>query len=98
MRRGLDEYQINGIKTTLPFFREVIRDEVFIEGTLDTGFITAFEQRRGEAVIEPDDVKIAFIAAALSAATSQQPQAVATPTADSKWGKAARLAALNNRL
>jgi acetyl-CoA carboxylase biotin carboxylase subunit len=98
MRRGLDEYQINGIKTTLPFFREVIRDDVFIEGTLDTGFITAFEQRRGEADIEPDDVKIAFIAAALSAATSQRPQAVATPAADSKWGKAARLAALNTRL
>ena len=31
MRRALTEYEIGGIKTTLPFFREVMDDAEFIE-------------------------------------------------------------------
>src|SRR5262249_39029327 len=31
LRRALDEYTVGGIKTTLPFFREIVRDEEFIE-------------------------------------------------------------------
>src|SRR6185369_14906350 len=46
MRRALDEYAVDGIRTTLPFFREVIRDQEFIEGKLDTGFIERFHERR----------------------------------------------------
>src|SRR6185295_7977608 len=29
LRRALDEYEVGGIKTTLPFFREIVRDEEF---------------------------------------------------------------------
>ena len=46
MRRALDEYEVAGIKTTIPFFREVMRDPEFLDGQLDTGFIARFEQRR----------------------------------------------------
>ncbi|HVF43517.1 MAG TPA: acetyl-CoA carboxylase biotin carboxylase subunit [Pyrinomonadaceae bacterium] len=46
MRRALDEYAVGGIKTTLPFFREVMRDEEFVAGRLDTGFIPRFNERR----------------------------------------------------
>ncbi|MCA1816246.1 MAG: acetyl-CoA carboxylase biotin carboxylase subunit [Acidobacteria bacterium] len=46
LRRALDEYEVGGIRTTLPFFREVVRDEEFIEGKLDTGFIPRFFARR----------------------------------------------------
>ena len=52
LRRALDEYTVGGIKTTLPFFREIVRDQEFIEGRLDTGFIARFNQRRKEALIE----------------------------------------------
>ena len=48
MRRALDEYAVGGIKTTLPFFREIVRDEEFIAGRLDTGFISRFNERRRE--------------------------------------------------
>jgi acetyl-CoA carboxylase biotin carboxylase subunit len=98
MRRGLNEYQISGNKTTLPYFREVIRDKVFIEGNLDTGFIPVFDKRRKEPGVEPDDVKVALLASVLSAQASQRTEAATSPHAESKWGKAARLAALNNRL
>jgi acetyl-CoA carboxylase, biotin carboxylase subunit len=46
LRRALDEYRIEGIKTTLPFFREIVRDGEFIAGQLDTGFISRFNERR----------------------------------------------------
>jgi len=49
LRRALDEYQVGGIKTTLAFFREIVRDEEFIAGLLDTGFITSFHERRETA-------------------------------------------------
>src|SRR6266550_910816 len=52
MRRALDEYAVGGIKTTLPFFREIVRDEEFIAGHLDTGFISRFNQRRRERAKE----------------------------------------------
>ncbi|HEX8459614.1 MAG TPA: acetyl-CoA carboxylase biotin carboxylase subunit [Pyrinomonadaceae bacterium] len=49
MRRALAEYTVGGIKTTLPFFREVMRDAEFIDGRLDTGFIERFNERRAMA-------------------------------------------------
>lgn len=49
LRRALDEYQVGGIKTTLPFFREVVRDAEFVAGKLDTGFIPRFFARRAAA-------------------------------------------------
>src|SRR5712671_1080004 len=52
LRRALDEYAVGGIKTTLPFFREIVRDQEFIDGRLDTGFISRFNERRGERAKE----------------------------------------------
>src|SRR3989441_4342875 len=52
MRRALDEYAIGGIKTTLSFFRAIVRDEEFIAARLDTGFISRFTQRRKEHPLE----------------------------------------------
>ncbi|MGH9903049.1 MAG: acetyl-CoA carboxylase biotin carboxylase subunit, partial [Pyrinomonadaceae bacterium] len=56
MRRALDEYEVGGIRTTLPFFREITRDPEFVEGRLDTGFIERFNRRRAseEAVAASD--------------------------------------------
>ncbi len=39
MRRALDEFQIEGIKTTIPFHKRVLADKNFLEGKIDTGFI-----------------------------------------------------------
>ena len=49
LRRALDEYEIAGIKTTLPFFREIVRDGEFQSAKLDTGFISRFNERRSVA-------------------------------------------------
>jgi len=49
LRRALDEYEVGGIKTTLPVFREIVRDKEFQSGQLDTGFISRFNERRSAA-------------------------------------------------
>ncbi len=39
MRRALDEFRIEGFKTTIPLHREILRHFHFIKGRVDTGFI-----------------------------------------------------------
>lgn len=70
LRRALDEYRVDGIRTTLPFFRELVRDDEFIAGRLDTGFIPRFNERRNPPSGQLDRAgttqrDIAMIAAAL---------------------------------
>jgi acetyl-CoA carboxylase, biotin carboxylase subunit len=77
LRRALDEYAVGGIKTTLPFFREVVRDPEFIAGRLDTGFIARyFERRAAETEAAEEDSaerrNMALIAAALDYALAQK--------------------------
>jgi acetyl-CoA carboxylase biotin carboxylase subunit len=111
LRRALDEYTVGGIKTTLPFFREVVRDAEFIEGRLDTAFIERFMQRReqklGEEARQALDAEtfetqardMALIAAALEYARQQRKSSVNhQPLAQeqSKWRVAGR-AALQRR-
>ena len=99
LRRALDEYVIVGIKTTLPFFREIVRDTEFIEGHLDTGFISRFYERRAGASdgkLESADVVVrdmALIAAALD--YSRQKKDMTTQPSfgqQSKWRLAGRVA------
>ncbi len=69
MRRALMEYEVGGIKTTIPFFTEVMRDAEFISGQLDTGFITRFMARRGKAEQDAASASdLTIIAAALASA------------------------------
>jgi acetyl-CoA carboxylase biotin carboxylase subunit len=94
LRRALDEYEVSGITTTLPFFREVVRDEEFISARLDTGFITRFNERRtaNEAQESEIDGDLAAIAAALSYASRQQRTSMqmATQASRSRWKMAGR--------
>lgn len=98
LRRALDEYEVSGITTTLPFFREVVRDEEFIAGRLDTGFISRFNERR--LVVEPSEehLDLATIAAALYHARHQQPVFVQNgpQVSDGRWKMAGRVEALRN--
>jgi acetyl-CoA carboxylase, biotin carboxylase subunit len=106
MRRALDEYAVGGIKTTLPFFREIVRDEEFIAAKLDTGFIPRFNERRGERshpVPSSRDSQasrlrrdIAIIAGALAYANAQRGGDMNhRPSDRSKWKIAGRTAAVN---
>jgi acetyl-CoA carboxylase biotin carboxylase subunit len=109
LRRALDEYAVGGIKTTLPFFRQVVRDTEFIAGQLDTGFIERFRERTRGTGVPPvsfhaqdaraTDQDIAIIAAALAYSRSQHNAAPnnqpGNQNRQSKWKLAGRAAALN---
>jgi acetyl-CoA carboxylase biotin carboxylase subunit len=43
MLSALDEFTIEGIKTTIPFHRQVMQDERFVNGTFDTSFLDTFQ-------------------------------------------------------
>ena len=43
MQRALDEFIIEGIKTTIPFHKKLMRDENFRKGNFDTSFLNTFE-------------------------------------------------------
>jgi acetyl-CoA carboxylase biotin carboxylase subunit len=99
MRRALQEYEVGGIKTTLPFFREIMQDQEFIDGKLDTSFIARFNERKKPIEFSESDRDIAVIAAALSYSNRQlKPQVVAETTAKtSRWTTSGRMAAMQNR-
>ena len=49
MTRAMAEYEIRGVRTTIPFFQWILRDEDFRAGRFDTTFVDRlFEGRRGE--------------------------------------------------
>ncbi|HKS28273.1 MAG TPA: acetyl-CoA carboxylase biotin carboxylase subunit [Pyrinomonadaceae bacterium] len=109
LRRALDEYNVDGIKTTLPFFRAIVRDEEFIEGRLDTGFIPRFNERQALATEQQEETSkealeerdAALIAAALDYARRQKQSeanhAPATTEQQSRWRMAGRAALFNSR-
>ena len=43
MKRALDEFIIEGVPTTIPFHKKVMRDPRFISGEVDTSFLDDFE-------------------------------------------------------
>jgi acetyl-CoA carboxylase biotin carboxylase subunit len=43
MERALEEYFIDGIKTTIPFHQKLMKDEKFREGNFTTKFMESFE-------------------------------------------------------
>lgn len=66
MRRALDEYNIEGIKTTIPFHKAVMTSDAFRQGEFDTSYVDEvfFPSYAGQARIDPE---LAAIAAALVA-------------------------------
>ena len=43
MKRALDEFVIEGIKTTIPFHQKLMEDEKFVAGDFTTAFMDTFE-------------------------------------------------------
>jgi acetyl/propionyl-CoA carboxylase alpha subunit len=68
MRRALREYEVEGIRTTVPFFRWLLGQPDFEAAAFHTGYLEALlQQRQGAPFAVPgdDDEQAAAIAAAL---------------------------------
>ncbi len=78
MKRAISEYRIEGIRTTLPFFADLLDDTEFLAGNLSTKFIDEFLRRTSKKAIS-ETARDAYAAAAAVAAAeeagkiSQQP-------------------------
>lgn len=99
MRRALAEYDVRGIKTTIPFFRWVLDDEDFVAGRVDTGFIDRkLGARNGKPLREAsnDHQELASVVAALSYMLTAPIAVAASEAPRSRWKDEARLGALRS--
>ncbi|MBM4368157.1 MAG: acetyl-CoA carboxylase biotin carboxylase subunit [Deltaproteobacteria bacterium] len=88
--RALREYRVRGIRTSIPFFNALLRDPDFLEGSYNTGFLSAERLERLCEAAHNDD--IATIAAALAQfEIDTRPDRVATePPGESAWKRSGR--------
>ena len=76
LRRALQEYEILGIRTTLDFFRWIVREPAFVRGDFQTSWLDELlQQRQGTPFSEPDPSleEVALVAAAIDTATRRSP-------------------------
>lgn len=67
MDRALSEYVIGGIKTTIPFFRKVIKQPEFRRGEINTNFIAEHPELMFYTDIAPEGERLARLVAEISA-------------------------------
>jgi len=96
MLRALSEYQIVGIKTTIPFFKRILLHPKFYSGKYNTHFISELEKKSEE---NEEEKKVALIAAGikdyLEKKSSFQPE---KKISLSKWKFYGRLKNFSNRM
>jgi acetyl-CoA carboxylase biotin carboxylase subunit len=86
MRRALGEYRIEGIKTTISFFLDVLNDSDFRKGDFDTGFIDSWMQnRKSESTVSVVDRDLAVLAATLFHSERQPAASKNTNQVESPW-------------
>jgi acetyl-CoA carboxylase biotin carboxylase subunit len=102
LARALQEYQVLGIRTTIPFFQWLIRQPAFVDGEFDTTFLDrVLLHAEGSFVqLSPEGEEIATIAAALHtllrASRGRSDAGAAGSPAVSAWKTAARREALRS--
>jgi acetyl-CoA carboxylase, biotin carboxylase subunit len=101
MRRALHEYEVVGIKTSLPFFRWILAQPDFESARFDTTYLDRLlKARQGEPFLPTGDAdeEIATIAAALFASI-RAPRANGAPRPaerSSRWKSTARIEGLRS--
>jgi acetyl-CoA carboxylase biotin carboxylase subunit len=99
MSRALREYQVLGIRTSIPFFLWLMRQPDYIAGRYDTTYLDGLlAGRNGESFSElnPGDEELATIATALDAYLRRHGRAgaPAAPAVPGRWKGTARREAL----
>ncbi|MDR1776914.1 MAG: pyruvate carboxylase [Desulfovibrio sp.] len=67
MERALGEYIIGGVKTTVPFFRQVLKNARFRKGDFDTCFIASHPELMLYTDLAPEGERLARLVAEISA-------------------------------
>jgi acetyl-CoA carboxylase biotin carboxylase subunit len=93
MIRAIEEYQITGIKTTLPFGKFVMEHEAFRSGDFDTHFVGKYFKSDSLVNEQEDEALIAAVVAVIQA---DKPKAVLSSTAQGQLANNWRKNRLNN--
>ncbi len=97
MMRALSEYQVYGIKTTIPFFQRILLHPQFLAGTYNTHFIAEMEKEPDR--VDPAEEIVALIAAGIK--SGREARTVMAPALKGKannWKIQGRLENFTNRL
>jgi acetyl-CoA carboxylase biotin carboxylase subunit len=107
MRRALDEYQITGIRTTIPFFQWLAEQSQFVSGEFDTTTVDRLLAERGTEAFRRrgnDNPDLAAIAAGVYAFRRQAsggwngpPRSGPAAANGSNWTRIGRLEALGRQ-
>ena len=88
MRVALDETEIIGVPTTVPFHVELMHHEDFVKGNFDTTFLDGFAPRLNSRIAEYE--KLAAVVAAVEKARASKTWQTGQNPKVSKWRNAAR--------
>jgi len=94
LARVLDEYKIDGIKTTVPFFKEIIKQAEFINGDLDTGYLERNWQNKTPSEVPKKLLDLATLVTALNHQNRQVSQIIDSKEhteKESAWKLSARV-------
>jgi acetyl-CoA carboxylase biotin carboxylase subunit len=98
MQRALREYQIEGIKSNISFFIEILGQSDFQSGNFDTGFIDRWMQNRKNVANMTDaDRDLAAIAAVVFYSEHSGRLAETPKEIESPWKRDGRKRGLRNR-
>jgi acetyl-CoA carboxylase biotin carboxylase subunit len=90
LRRALHEYQVLGVKTTLPFHRRLLDDPAFIAGDIDTRFLDRSFQLE---TVDAEHSDHAMVVAALLSHQRRSNGNGGAPEQSNRWRTAGRQAA-----
>lgn len=65
-RRALDDMEVYGVKTTIPYYQEILKHPEFREGKFNTGFVESNPELTNYAVQLPPELIAAAISAAIA--------------------------------
>jgi acetyl/propionyl-CoA carboxylase alpha subunit len=86
MVRAIDDYQITGCQTTLPFCRWAIQQEAFVSGNFDTHFVKKYFTPEVLQHTQDDEEVIAALAGVLAfQALRSNTNTTTQSTSKSKW-------------
>ena len=82
LQRALYEYFVGGIKTNIPLFRRILRDEDFRAGRIHTGFLDRLlKEKIAVPASTSEEIRIAAVAAAIFAQAEQKGIGTSAPSA-----------------
>ncbi len=90
MLRALDEYEISGVRTTIPFCEFTLQQESFVNGNYDTHFVQDHYTPVVEAIYKNDNPEVISVVSSLlkirsNKTESNQKPVTADPSSDNWW-------------